>query len=132
MISTGNKEAALKTLIQLKRAHPDNAEVPYLLGRMYFDKLWWNDGIKAYRAAIALDARFRTYPPLIKSALRGFIVTPSRNPPVADFLRLDIGEAAIPYLRETANDHPRDTVRRRAENEIERYEAEESRAFGTK
>ena len=130
MIENGNKEAALKTLLQLQRAHPDNAEIPYLLGRLYFDKLWWNDGLKAYRAAIALDERFRTYPPLITSALRGFLVTPGRNAPVADFLRLDIGREAIPYLREASSDHPRDKIRLRAAQEIERYEAEQSAESG--
>jgi serine/threonine-protein kinase len=124
MIADDKKETALKTLLQLRRAYPDNPEVPYLLGRMYFDKFWWNDGVKAYRAAIELDERFRTYPPLIKSALRGFIVTPHRNKPVADFLWTDIGDAAGPYLRETAEDHPRDKVRRRAAKELERWQAQ--------
>lgn len=123
MIADGNKEPALKMLMQLERAYPDNPEIPYLLGRMYFDKLWWNDGVKAYRAAIAIDERFRTYPPLIKSALRGFIVTPRRNKPVAEFLRDDIGEAAEPYLLETATDHPNDKVRRRAAKELDAWAA---------
>jgi tetratricopeptide (TPR) repeat protein len=122
LVAAGRKDQAIHVLLQLAEAHPERGEIPYFLGRLYLDKLWWHDGLKAYRRAIELDPSFRTYEPLIRSVLRGFVVTPEHHPDIAEFLRSDIGDAARPYLQETAQEHPRAKVRKRAARELERME----------
>ncbi len=119
-IAQGDREGALATLLRARRDFPDNAQVPLLLGRVYFAKLYWTDGIKNFRDAIRLDPSLRNDPELIKAALRGFITTPSVERDLETFLREDVGDAAIPYLEETAKDHPNPTIRSRASAELKR------------
>jgi serine/threonine-protein kinase len=121
LLAQGRKQLALRKLLELRREHGDSAEVHYLLGRLYFDRLWWNDGLAAYAQAIQLDARYAAYPPLIKSTLEGFIRSPEHHRGIADFLRNEIGDVARPYLEETARSHPKKRVRDRAGRELERY-----------
>jgi serine/threonine-protein kinase len=121
LLARGRKKSALRKLLELRREAPDSAEVHYLLGRLYFDRLWWNDGLEAFAQAIQLDARYATYQPLIKSALEGFIVSPEYHRGIADFLRNEIGDLARPYLEATAREHPRKKTRERAARELERY-----------
>jgi serine/threonine-protein kinase len=121
LLAQGRKQLALRTLLVLRREHADSAEVHYLLGRLYFDRLWWNDGLDAFGQAIQLDARYAAYPPLIKSTLEGFIRSPEHHQGIADFLRNEIGDVARPYLEETARSHPKKRIRDRAARELERY-----------
>jgi eukaryotic-like serine/threonine-protein kinase len=121
LLAQGRKQLALRTLMVLRRKHADSAEVHYLLGRLCFDRLWWNDGLEAYNQAIQLDPRYAAYPPLIKSTLEGFIRSPEYHRGMADFLRNEIGDVARPYLEETARAHPKKKTRDRAARELERY-----------
>jgi hypothetical protein len=52
--------------------------------------------------------------------LRGFITTPYVERELETFLREDIGAPAVPYLEETAKEHPNPTIRARASAELER------------
>jgi eukaryotic-like serine/threonine-protein kinase len=121
LADAGDRDRALSLLASAREVYPGDAELPYLMGQLYFDKLWWSDGIDAYRAAIHLRPAYRTDPELIKSVLRGFITTPDYEPNIARFLREDVGAAAVPYLQETASSHPRAKVRARASAELARY-----------
>jgi tetratricopeptide (TPR) repeat protein len=121
MVSNGDADGAIHLLDAARHTYPDRAVISFELGKLYFARLWWRDGIDAFRAAIRADPGFRTDPELIKTALRGFITTPDTNEDLARFLRSDIGDAAIPYLQETAQSHPSEKVRARAAALIERY-----------
>ncbi|CAN5707384.1 hypothetical protein BH11MYX2_BH11MYX2_00080 [soil metagenome] len=122
LVQDNKPEAALDMLTKSRTAFPDNSEIPLLAGRLYFTKLWWNDGIKMFREAIAIDPDLKTDPELIKTVLSGFITTPSYNADLAKFLREDIGSAAESYLAETAKDHPNAAIRKRAADELRRYQ----------
>jgi hypothetical protein len=117
----GDKDAALDLLAKSRKQFPDSAGLPYAAGRIHFSKYYWSEGLKSFRDAIKLDAGYRSDPELIKTVLRGFVMTPSYNEDLASFLHDDIGSAAQPMLEETARDHPSPAIRTRAANELRRY-----------
>jgi tetratricopeptide (TPR) repeat protein len=121
LVAQGDREAALDLLNRSRRQYPDSAQLSYAAGRIYFSKYYWTDGLKSFRDALRNDPAYRTDPELIKTVLRGFIMTPSYNDELASFLRDDIGSAAQPFLEETARDHPNAAIRSRAANELHRY-----------
>ena len=120
-VAGGDREGALQELLRARHDYPDNAQIPFLLGRIYYAKLYWGEGIRNFRDAIKLDPSLRSDPELIKTALRGFITTPSIERDLESFLHDDIGDAAIPYLEETSKDHPNPTIRARAAAELRRF-----------
>jgi len=79
------------------------------------------EGLRSFRDALRLEPSYRGDPELIKLVLRGFITTPSYNNDLAAFLREEIGSAAVPFLEETARDHPNPMIRSRAVSELRRY-----------
>ncbi|MBL0219388.1 MAG: protein kinase [Myxococcales bacterium] len=121
LVANGDREAAIDLLGKSRALYVDNAEIPYMAGKLYFAKLWWTDGLKNFRDAVRLEPRYKTDPELIKTILKGFITTPSYNDELAAFLRNEIGAPAIQYLEETSRDHPNATIRARAKAELARY-----------
>jgi hypothetical protein len=121
LAGNGEREAAIDLLIKARVVYPDDADLPYHAGKLYFSKLWWTDGLKSFRDAIRLEPTYRTDPELIKTVLKGFITTPTYNEELASFLREDIGEPSKMFLEETARDHPNATKRARAAAELKRY-----------
>src|SRR5207245_10067854 len=113
LVTAGERDRALDIVLKARRDNPQNAAFAFTAGRLYFSKLYWTDGIKNFRDAIRLDPTYRTDPDLIKTTLRGFITTPDVERPLEEFLREDIGAPAIPYLDETAKDHPNAAIRAR-------------------
>jgi serine/threonine-protein kinase len=116
----GDPEAALSILTKARREHPDSAPLAAEVGQLYFNKLWWTDGIKNFRDAIRLDPSLRSDPDIIKTVLKGFITTPDVDDRLEGFLREDLGDAARPYLEETAKTHPNKQTRARAAAELRR------------
>jgi len=116
----GDREAAIALLIKSRRAFPTSASIPYQIGRLYFAKLWWNDGLKSLRDALRIDATYRADPELIKTVLRGYVMTPSYPADIGRFLRDEIGTPAISFLEDIARDHPNPTIRARATAELRR------------
>jgi serine/threonine-protein kinase len=121
LAADGRTDLALDLATKSRRDYPTSAGLAYLAGKLYFAKLYWHDGVTGLREAIRLDPRLRGDPELIKTVLRGFIVTPDYNEMLANFLHDDIGPAAMPYLEETSRDHPNARVRARASAELRRY-----------
>jgi serine/threonine-protein kinase len=121
LIVAGDKEEALDHALHARRQLPDNAQLAFLAGRIYFSKLYWTDGIRQFRDAIRLSPAYRVDPELIKTVLRGFITTPDVDDRIEEFLRVDIGPDARPYLEETARDHPNPMIRSRAAGELRRF-----------
>jgi serine/threonine-protein kinase len=115
------RDAAIDLLVKARKTYPDDARLPYRAGLLYLDRMWWADGLKQLRAAIALDSKYRSDPELIKAVIRGFNTTAKYDWTLASFLRKDIGPAARSYLEDTANAHPNKLVRKRASAELRRY-----------
>ncbi len=120
LYSNGDVEPALQLVLDKRRSYPGSAPLAFLEGKIYFAKLWWTDGIKAFRDAIRLDAGYRSDPELIKLAVRAFLTTPADEPQLAELLDKDIGRAAKPLLEDTARSNPNAALRARAAAELKR------------
>ncbi len=121
LASNGRRQDAIDTLLKARKTYGKDARLPYTLAKLYLDKMWWADGLKQARDALALDPQLRSDADLIKLALRGFNTTKSYDWTLARFLRVDIGDAAKPYMEDTAKNHPNPIVRSRATAELRRY-----------
>ena len=119
-LANDDREQALRTALAARKEYPDDARLAFAAGRAYFAKLYWTDGIKQFRDAIRLDPSYASNDELIKTALKGFNTTPYVDDRLEEFLRVDLGAAARPYLEETAQGHPNATVRARAKAELRR------------
>ncbi len=115
------REPAIELLTKARKTYPNDARLPYEASKLYLGKMWWADGLKQARAAIALDKTYRNDAELIKLVLTGFNTTASYDWTLAKFLREDIGPAAKPYMQQTAESHPNTIVRKRAAAELKRY-----------
>jgi hypothetical protein len=118
LMSSGSREA-LDVALAARKTFPDDARFAFAAGKLYFGRLYWNDGLRQLRDAIRLRPAYKTDPDLIKTVLRGFITTPSVNPDIAALLD-ELGSAARPYLEETARDHPSQMIRNRATAQLKR------------
>jgi len=121
-ITARRTEPALALLLRARKKYPQNGEIPYLAGRLYFDKMWWNDGLKMFREALKNDPNYATDGDMIKAIVRGFATTPTYNNDIARFLREEIGSSAEAYLDEVANTHSNPSVRKRAADELKKYQ----------
>ena len=65
----GHREVAISGLHLLRRAQPDNAEIPYVLGTLYIAKAWYVEAIAAYREALGKDARYGERPDVIRDVV---------------------------------------------------------------
>nr|WP_283247247.1 serine/threonine-protein kinase [Corallococcus exiguus] len=113
LIKAQRRDAALAALKKLAAKYPTSAYVRYLEGNVDFDNLRWVDGVAAYRAALRNDAAYRNAPVVIQNAI-GCLVSDRFHGTCQDFLRKDLGEAAVPSLEEAAREHPMASVRTRA------------------
>lgn len=120
LIAADDAEAAVDTLSAARKSNPDNAQLALALGRAYFAKLWWSEGVKNFRDAIRIDPELKSDPEMLKAVLKGFLTTPDVDDRIADFM-LEIGEPMKAYLQETADTHPNKQLRARAKNELRRY-----------
>ena len=121
LAQSGDSEAALQSLLRARKEHPESAALAVAAGKLYFNKLWWTDGIKSFRDAVRIDPSLKSDADLIKTVLRGFNTTPDVDDRIESFLREDIGEPARPYLEETAKSHPNKQIRARAAAELRRF-----------
>ncbi|MCY1018719.1 serine/threonine-protein kinase [Pyxidicoccus sp. MSG2] len=113
LIEAQRRDAALAALKKLAVKYPASAYVRYLEGNVDFDNLRWVDGVAAYRAALRNDAAYRNDPTLIQNAIR-CLVSDRFHGLCEDFIRKDLGEAAVPYLEEAARSDAMANVRTRA------------------
>jgi len=118
--------AAIDALSRLRKLHPQSAVIPYRLGNLYTEKLWWSHAFANYRAAIANDGRYREDPTLIRNALRS--LQSKRHPSLGvRFIRDELGAAAIPQLRAAAKNKRSLRLSRRAAQLLTELERSPSR-----
>ncbi len=120
LFAQGHLEHALEIVNAARLLASQNAELAYLDGRIYFAKLWWTDGIRCLRDAIRLEPAYRSDPELIKTVLRGFLVTPRTESNLAAFL-VELGPDARPLVEDAAQNHPNRAVRDRAAALLKRF-----------
>ena len=113
LANRGRPEAAVERLRALRKRHPDDAQIPYALGRVYKQRNWPKQTIEAYRAAIRLDPAYREDPALIAD-LVSLLASRSSWRLAEQMIETEIGAAALPALAEVAEQHRDRTVRSRA------------------
>ncbi len=115
LIASEDHDSALQNLQRLNTEHPDDAELAYLIGFVYFQKNWWNDAFRHYSEAMRLDGRYRKRHEIIVHLIRGLGSEPTRSV-ASTILMRDVGKFALPRLRRAARQDPRDSVRTSAQD----------------
>jgi hypothetical protein len=113
LVRAGHFTASIEALRKLRAKYPDNAEVAYVSGNVYFDRMWWNDGFAAYRVAVSHDSAYRHDRVLILNVLKS-LVSESHGAVGERFIEREIGSAAIPYVEEAARSSSRNVSTRAA------------------
>lgn len=113
MIKAGKRDLALASLNEMKKKAPKSAYIPFLLGNLYFDKLWWGVAIEHYRVAIAKNGGYRSNGVLIKNSIH-MLASQKTMRDAHGLLRYGIGKPALPYLRSAAKSDPNANIRKQA------------------
>ena len=113
MIKDGQKELALNSLRVLWKDAPKSAYIPFLLGNLYFDKMWWGVAMDHYQAAIRINGGYKGNQILNQNVIRT-LASPKTQRRAQVFLRSTIGRDAIPFLRYAAAHEPNPTVKKQA------------------
>ena len=103
----------MAALERLKEQNPRSAYMPYLLGNLYFERMWWTDGLESYHDAIRLNRAYRSRAILIRNAIRALSSAKTVGHARGLLVR-DVGAAAAPYLRAAARTDPSAVVRARS------------------
>ena len=119
LIKAGKKDAAVASLQQLWKKAPRSAYIPFLLGNLYFDRVWWSVAMDHYRAAINKNPGYKRNPVLNRNIIR-MLASPKTRQRATNFLRGVIGKWAAPHLRWAARNDPNPVVRKQA-NYLTRY-----------
>ena len=115
LVATGDKDAALTILADLRTTEPENADVPYLQALVFLDARRVPDGVAAAQLAVRKDPALRGDPDLVKALLRS-LANDRGYERAQGFLR-SLGQPALPFIREAARQDPSPKIRDRA-NEI--------------
>jgi hypothetical protein len=113
LMARGETDAAIRGIQQLRRKRPKDAQLPFLLGNVYFDKGWSADGLAKYRETIRLSSGYRKNARIQRDAIRALEQERTYARARALLVR-DIGKAALPALRRAARAHASALLRRRA------------------
>lgn len=106
-------EEAITLLRKLQRTDPDNAQYPYTLGRVYFEKSWYKDSLEQYRVALRMDHSLRN-DKIVNEHFVAMLGKRKINTTVRYVLIYEVGRPALPYLQAAAQDDPDKQVRSRA------------------
>jgi uncharacterized tellurite resistance protein B-like protein len=100
-------------LRHIRLREPQNAEVHYLLGKLYFDRHWWSEGMKFYAQAVRLDRRYASERRVIGDMIDA-LASDSTADRAEEILRKDVGWPALRLLSLAAERHTNPQVRKRA------------------
>jgi hypothetical protein len=114
LVASGKVQAAIDILTKARQVYPNKVVLALALGKLYFSKMWWADGLVHLRDAVKLDPSLRNDLELQQMALRAFLTTPRYDDRIAHFI-IDLGPSMVPLLEETAKKHPRPEPRARAQ-----------------
>src|SRR5262249_7178882 len=110
---TGHGDAAVTRLRELHQRRPDDAQIPFVLGRVSAHLRRPRAMIAADRDAIRLDPSLRETPELIGDLI-DLLGSRTAWPLAAEALEQDVGAAAVPAVDDAAAHHKSPTVRARA------------------
>jgi hypothetical protein len=113
MIKDGKRDLALSSLHALGKKSPKSGYISFLLGNLYYDKLWWGVALEQYKAAIKKHAGYKANTVLIKNTIR-MLASPRTRRTADGLLRHTIRRPAVPHLRTAAKNDPNGNVRKAA------------------
>ena len=113
LIQDGKRDLALASLNALWKKSPQSAYIPFLLGNLYNDKLWWSVAMDHYKAAITKNGKYRGNAVLNRNVIK-MLASPKTDKKAAAFLRNTIGKSAVGYLKIAAKTEKNDRVRKQA------------------
>ncbi|MBV8758694.1 MAG: serine/threonine protein kinase [Deltaproteobacteria bacterium] len=113
LIKDGQRETALASLARMHRDNPRSSLIPFLMGNLYFDKLWWSAAMDNYQEAIKKNSAYRNNPTLNKNVIT-MLGSGKTRQRATNFLRGVIGHPAAGYLRYEATHAENPVVRKQA------------------
>ncbi|HTR55287.1 MAG TPA: protein kinase [Kofleriaceae bacterium] len=119
LIKAGQRSLALHSLRALEQKSPQSSYIPFLLGNLYYDQLWWGVALDEYAAAIHKNAAYRGNATLNRNVIR-MLSSKQTSQKASNFLRGVIGHPALPYLKAAAVHEPNPVVRKKA-GELARF-----------
>ena len=120
LIKDGQREVALASLTRLHREQPKSSLIPFLMGNLYFDKLWWSAAMDNYQEAIKKNSAYRNNPTLNKNVIVMLSSGKTRQQ-ATNFLRGVIGHPAAAYLRYEAAHAENPVVKKQAAQPSARF-----------
>jgi len=112
LAGSGQTDAAIALLNQVRAQDPDNADALYLLAMANFDTRRWADGLAAAQIAVRKNPSLKSDPDLIKGAIKS-LVSDRGYDRSQGFLR-GMGAPATPFIKVAAQSDPSPKVRERA------------------
>ncbi len=100
-------------LMRQAKKNPKNGYIPYKLGRLFFSKLWWSEGLKAYREALERAPALRKQRALILDVISS-LNSRKTSRAAGELLVKKIGRSSLPYLKNAAKRHKSKRVRQKA------------------
>lgn len=113
LIKGGQRELALASLRKLAADNKKSAYIPFLMGNLYADKLWWSVAMDEYGLAIKNNSAYRKNPTLIRNVIR-MLASKKTQRQASGFLVRTVGHPAIPLLKTAAARDPNAIVKRQA------------------
>ncbi len=112
LIKDGKRSLALASLRALEKSNPSSAYIPFLLGNLYADELWWGVAMDNYKVAIGKNAGYKSNPTLIRNVIR-MLASPKTQGRAQGLLR-SIGHPAAAFLKAAAKSEANPIVRKQA------------------
>lgn len=112
LIQQGHREEAIASLRMLHVKQPKSAYVPFLLGNLYFDKMWWSVAMDNYAQAIHINQAYKSNGVISRNLIKMLASAKTRGR-AGKFL-LGMGRPAAPYLRYAAAHDPNPIIKKSA------------------
>ena len=113
MLKDGKRELARQSLHALWKKSPNSAQIPFLLGNIYNDKLWWSVAMDHYKIAISKNGNYRVNAVLNKNVIK-MLGSPKTVRKAQAFLRSTVGKPARTYLSQAAKREKNPNVKKQA------------------
>ncbi|MFN0250196.1 MAG: serine/threonine protein kinase [Kofleriaceae bacterium] len=113
MLKDGKRELARQSLHALWKKSPNSAQIPFLLGNIYNDKLWWSVAMDHYKIAISKNGGYKANAILNRNVI-DMLASPKTVRKAQAFIRSTIGRSAKGYLANAAKYHRNSNVKKQA------------------
>lgn len=113
LAQSGELAPAIARVKNMITESPKNAHLAFVLGQLYYRRLWWSDSLAQFETAIRLDPTYRDRENLVNNVITMLGNSKVKNKARA-ILKGQVGESAVPYLKRASEEHPNPKVRRQA------------------